>query len=68
MPIVNCIIAQRVIEYWNCKMDVPQDVIDEGDKAVEKYIRENDLEVDYMSIDYSDITESMIEIELKKDA
>lgn len=65
MPIVNCIIAQRVIEHWNCKMDVPQDVIDEGDAAVKTYIQENDLEVDYVSLGSSDITESMIDIELK---
>jgi len=56
---------QRVDEYWNMEVEVPQSVVDEGDKALREYImvEGNDLDPDYLDIEDSYIEENFIDVD-----
>jgi uncharacterized Zn finger protein len=65
MPNVRFEQKQALTEWWECDMEVPQDVIDQGKEAMESYIRENahDEGMEYNKVTDQKISEDFLEMD-----
>jgi hypothetical protein len=67
MPKVSFSQKEEVVQWWRMEVDVPQEVVDEGDDAVRKWILEESQGgsacPDYLEIEHSDVKESFIDVD-----
>jgi histidinol dehydrogenase len=61
MPEVQFTVREEVTQWWRVQMDIPQDVIDEGDDAMRDYVENSSEGRDYLSIEEAEVTEAMME-------
>ena len=63
MPQIQVTYKQKVTETWNADADVPQEVIDEGEEAIEEWLYHNQDGLDNHSLDFAEIDETLIDVQ-----
>jgi hypothetical protein len=53
---------ESVIETWVCSIEVPEEIVEEGDEAIERFIKENESGISYDGKVHSECQESLLSI------
>jgi hypothetical protein len=60
MPKVQFSVDEQVTQMWRVEMDIPQEVINQGDDAMKEFVGNSDGPRDYIAVEDSDVIEAMM--------
>lgn len=63
MPKVQFSVSELVRQDWRVEMEIPQEVIDQGEDAMREFVNNSDGPRDYLEVEDSECIEAMMEPE-----